>query len=80
MALGELAEWAAEGVRGEVTVVVAGAPLEVVNVGPTELFDRVTELIAAGLDKKTAISQVAREVGLPKREVYDAVLAGSRTP
>lgn len=78
--LGELAEWAAEGVRGEVTVVVAGAPPEVVNVGPTELFDRVTELIAAGLDKKTAISQVAREVGLPKREVYDAVLAGSRTP
>lgn len=78
--LAELAHWADEGVRGEVTVVVAGAPAEVVSTTPTELNSRVQSLIAAGLDKKSAIAQVAREVGLPKREVYDAVLAGSATP
>jgi 16S rRNA (cytidine1402-2'-O)-methyltransferase len=78
--LGELAAWADEGVRGEVTVVVAGAPPEIINLSPAELNDRVTALVTAGLDKKAAIAQVAREVGLPKREVYDAVLAGSRTP
>ena len=61
-------------------MVVAGAPPEIINLSPAELNDRVTALVTAGLDKKAAIAQVAREVGLPKREVYDAVLAGSRTP
>ncbi len=76
--LGELAEWASGGLRGEITVVVAGAPTPVVDASPAQLNERVAELINEGADKKTAIAAVAREVGLPKREVYDAVLTAPR--
>ncbi len=76
--LGELAEWATGGLRGEITVVVAGAPTLAVDASPAQLNERVAELINDGADKKTAIAAVAREVGLPKREVYDAVLSAPR--
>ena len=77
--LAELAEWAADGIRGELTIVVAGAPVMSVDASPDQLNDRVQQLIGDGVDKKAAIVAVAREVGVPKREVYDAVLAASRT-
>ncbi len=75
--LGELARWAQDGLRGELTIVVAGRVPEAADVGPAELNERVQGLIEEGADKKSAIAQVAREVGVPKREVYDAVLAES---
>ena len=77
--LAELAEWAADGIRGELTIVVAGAPVLSVDASPDQLNDRVQQLIGDGVDKKAAIVAVAREVGVPKREVYDAVLAAGRT-
>lgn len=77
--LAELAEWAADGIRGELTIVVAGAPVLSVDASPDQLNDRVQQLIGDGVDKKSAIVAVAREVGVPKREVYDAVLAAGRT-
>lgn len=77
--LADLAAWALEGIRGEITIVVAGASAAAVDVNPEQLNERVQALIGGGADKKSAIAQVAREVGLPKREVYDAVLAGGRT-
>ena len=77
--LAELAEWAADGIRGELTIVVAGAPVMSVDASPDQLNDRVQQLIGDGVDKKAAIVAVAREVGVPKREVYDAVLAAGRT-
>ena len=33
---------------------------------------------AAGMPRKAAIAAVAAESGLPKREVYNAVVAGGR--
>ncbi|MCK7626212.1 16S rRNA (cytidine(1402)-2'-O)-methyltransferase [Streptomyces sp. RS10V-4] len=74
--LGELAAWAAEGVRGEITVVVEGAP----ESGPAELdaaelVRRVRIREEAGERRKEAIAAVAAEAGLPKREVFDAVVA-----
>ncbi|MGW3031351.1 16S rRNA (cytidine(1402)-2'-O)-methyltransferase [Streptomyces sp. NPDC001178] len=74
--LGELAAWAAEGVRGEITVVVEGAPEK----GPgeldaAELVRRVRVREEAGERRKEAIVAVAAEAGLPKREVFDAVVA-----
>jgi 16S rRNA (cytidine1402-2'-O)-methyltransferase len=75
---GSLAELAArvdEGVRGELTLVVAGAPApRAEDVGPQELAARVRELVSTGVPKKEAISTVARAVGRPKREVYQAVV------
>ncbi|MFF6803452.1 16S rRNA (cytidine(1402)-2'-O)-methyltransferase [Streptomyces sp. NPDC012616] len=78
--LGELAEWAAEGVRGEITVVVTGAPQR----GPeeldaTELVRRVRVREEAGERRKEAIAAVAAEAGLPKREVFDAVVAAKNS-
>ncbi|MGC0331442.1 16S rRNA (cytidine1402-2'-O)-methyltransferase [Streptomyces sp. SAI-170] len=74
--LEELAAWAAEGVRGEITVVVEGAPER----GPetldaAELVRRVRVREEAGERRKEAIAAVAAEAGLPKREVFDAVVA-----
>jgi 16S rRNA (cytidine1402-2'-O)-methyltransferase len=75
-ALGELAARAAtEGVRGEVTVVVGGAPAAVADRGdPRALAGRVQALVEAGVDRKEAMRQVAAETGLPRRAVYQAVV------
>ncbi|KUN87853.1 uroporphyrin-III methyltransferase [Streptomyces bungoensis] len=77
--LAELAEWAAEGVRGEITVVVEGAP----ETGPEELdagelVRRVRVREEAGERRKEAIAAVAVEAGLPKRVVFDAVVAAKK--
>jgi 16S rRNA (cytidine1402-2'-O)-methyltransferase len=74
--LGELAEWAAAGVLGEITIVVAGAAAS----GSASVADAVRlvrEREAAGVPRKEAIAAVARELGLPKREVYNAVVGAS---
>ncbi|MGY0017932.1 16S rRNA (cytidine(1402)-2'-O)-methyltransferase [Streptomyces sp. cg35] len=74
--LAELAEWAAEGVRGEITVVVEGAPAKSAeNITPDELVRRVRVREEAGERRKEAIAAVAADAGLPKREVFDAVVA-----
>ncbi|WP_328955451.1 16S rRNA (cytidine(1402)-2'-O)-methyltransferase [Kitasatospora purpeofusca] len=74
--LGDLAAWAAEGVRGEITVVVAGAPPAAPKeLGPAELARLVAVREEAGERRKEAIAAVAAELSLPKREVFDAVVA-----
>ncbi|MDC0773984.1 16S rRNA (cytidine(1402)-2'-O)-methyltransferase [Streptomyces sp. HD] len=74
--LGELADWAAQGVRGEITVVVEGAPEKgAEEVGAEELVRRVRVREEAGERRKEAIAAVAVEAGVPKREVFDAVVA-----
>jgi len=73
--LAELAAWAAEGVRGEITLVVGGAPRRAVEADPAELAAAVAAREQAGTDRKAAIAEVAREAGLPKRVVYAAVVA-----
>ncbi|MDH6117963.1 16S rRNA (cytidine(1402)-2'-O)-methyltransferase [Kitasatospora sp. GAS204B] len=79
--LGELAAWAAEGVRGEITVVVAGAPPAApAQLTPAELAERVAAREAAGERRKEAIAAVALALGLPKREVFDAVVAVKHAP
>ncbi|KQV24008.1 MULTISPECIES: 16S rRNA (cytidine(1402)-2'-O)-methyltransferase [unclassified Kitasatospora] len=75
--LADLAAWAADGVRGEITVVVAGAPPAVPQEHtPAELARLVTlREQEAGERRKEAIASVAAELGLPKREVFDALVA-----
>ena len=77
--LGELAAWAAEGVRGEITVVVEGAPDKgAEEVDAAELVRRVRIREEAGERRKEAIAAVAAEAGVPKREVFDAVVAAKK--
>lgn len=78
--LAELAEHVAAGVRGELTLVVAGAGAQ--DAAPVaddaELVARVRSLVATGMAKKEAIAAVAQATGRPKRDVYQAVVdAGS---
>ncbi|MDN5727075.1 MAG: 16S rRNA (cytidine(1402)-2'-O)-methyltransferase [Propionibacteriales bacterium] len=73
----ELAEWAADGVRGEITVVIAPAPAADVDLG--QAVARVAELTAAGERTKPAVAAVAAETGIAKNLLYDAVLEARRS-
>ncbi|WP_420114167.1 16S rRNA (cytidine(1402)-2'-O)-methyltransferase [Pseudactinotalea sp.] len=71
--LAELAAWAADGVRGEITVVVAGMVPE-----PATAADHVGEvltLVASGHRLKEAATTVAERSGVSRRELYQAALA-----
>jgi 16S rRNA (cytidine1402-2'-O)-methyltransferase len=70
----ELAAWAEPGVRGEITVVVAGAETTRADLTPAQLAAEVAADEAAGTPRKQAIADVAKRLGLPKRTVYDAVV------
>jgi len=72
--LGELAAWAASGVLGEITIVVAGSPARRPGADPADAAAEVAAREQAGAPRKTAIADVAKELGLRKREVYDAVI------
>src|SRR3954447_18705563 len=77
--LASLAEWAAGGVRGEITLVVAGAVPVPVELGPAALAAAVADEEAAGATRKDAIRAVVVRTGLPRRTVYDAVVASKPT-
>jgi len=80
--LSDLVTWAADGVRGEITVVVSGA--SDTEVRHAAGLDDPQAWVAAvrlaedrGATRKEAIAEVARRAGIPKREVYDAVVKSS---
>ncbi|MBX6723747.1 MAG: 16S rRNA (cytidine(1402)-2'-O)-methyltransferase [Dactylosporangium sp.] len=72
--LGELAAWAAEtDVRGEITLVVAGAGARpAATPSPEDLATRVASYESQGVSRRDAIAAVARDTGVPRREVYAA--------
>ncbi len=74
--LAELAERFAGEVRGEVTLVLDGAPAPTADSTPAELARLVAVRERSGEARKEAIAGVARELGVPRRDVYDAVVAG----
>ena len=71
--LAELALWAADGVRGEITVVVAGASPTVTTV--EEALPGIQERVAAGERLKDVCADVALATGLSKKSLYDSALA-----
>ena len=77
--LAELAAWAADGVLGEVTLVIGGAAAGSKAAAPTrtaaEAAEEAGRRIAAGQPRNAAIAAVAQESGLRRAEVYDAVVA-----
>jgi 16S rRNA (cytidine1402-2'-O)-methyltransferase len=73
--LATLAAWAVEGARGEVTLVIGGAPApEPGDLDAVELATRVARREEAGQRRKEAIAEVAVEAGVAKRLVFDAVV------
>ncbi|WP_353827135.1 16S rRNA (cytidine(1402)-2'-O)-methyltransferase [Agromyces sp. SYSU T0242] len=71
--LADLAEWAAGGVRGEICLVVGGAP-EGPGADAGDAVARVVALAASGTRLKEAAALVAAETGLSKRDLYEAAL------
>ena len=76
--LSELLERAEnEGPRGEIVVVVDGDRGAAEEVSMEELGRRARDLMEAGVDRKEAMTKVAREAGVPKRKVFDALVEES---
>jgi 16S rRNA (cytidine1402-2'-O)-methyltransferase len=73
--LAELAAWAADGVRGEITVVVAGASPVVTTVEAA--LPGIRERVSAGERLKDVCAEVAAATGLSKKSLYDAAVASS---
>lgn len=57
-------------IKGEITVVLGGAQASTAEGNPIE---EVARLQAGGVDRMAAIKQVAKQFGLPKRDVYRMV-------
>jgi 16S rRNA (cytidine1402-2'-O)-methyltransferase len=71
--LAELAEWAATSrVRGEITLVVAGATAPREAVDDVVLAAEVADRMAQGCSRRDAVDQVAAARGLARRLVYAA--------
>ncbi len=71
-----LARWAAEGVRGEITIVVGGAPE--VAADQDSALRAVQERVAAGERLKDVTADVAAATGLSRKELYNAALAARK--
>ena len=72
--LAELAEWARPGVLGEITLVIQGAPAPRALGTPADAAAEVALREQSGMARNAAIAAVARERGLPRGDVYDAVV------
>lgn len=71
--LAELAEWAAEGVKGEITIVVGGAAQTSISID-----DAIAEVLSRrdrGARLKDVCAAVATSTGHSKKVLYDAVVA-----
>ena len=72
----EIENWAkSKEVLGEITMVISGAPVGEKEISQSELVMKVQKLESVGMDRKEAISAVAKELDIPKREVFDAMIA-----
>lgn len=74
--LAELAAWAEDGVRGEITVVIAGVSHEA-----PQAEDAVAAVLARVADGErfaTAVTSVAEELGVARKPLYEAALAARK--
>lgn len=71
--LSELAEWAKGEVRGEVTVVIAGA--EPMATTAEDALALVRQAMAGGAKLSAAVADVAKVTGTNRKELYAAALA-----
>lgn len=77
--LADAVAWADREILGEVTIVLAGRDAaEASDLTPDRYVREVEARVAAGTDRKEAVSEVARALGVPRRDVYDAVIAAKR--
>jgi 16S rRNA (cytidine1402-2'-O)-methyltransferase len=74
--IGEIQEWAnSKEILGEITIVISGAEAGAKEITQQVIIDAVRKLESVGMERKEAIAAVALELDLPKREVFDAMVA-----
>jgi len=77
--LSELHNWSVSNeVLGEITLVIAGAPVGDAAATSADMVARVREFEGAGMDRKGAIATVAEEFKIPKKIVYAAVVDSNK--
>jgi 16S rRNA (cytidine1402-2'-O)-methyltransferase len=79
--LAELAQWADGTVLGEVTLVIEGARAGTSGPGTVTIAEAVRQVadrVLAGATRRDAITEVARQAGLARHEVYTAVVRQGR--
>jgi 16S rRNA (cytidine1402-2'-O)-methyltransferase len=77
--LSELHNWSVSNeVLGEITLVIAGAPIGNAAATSADMVARVREFEGAGMDRKGAIALVAEEFKIPKKIVYAAVVDANK--
>ena len=73
--LADLLAWAKDReILGEITVVVEGFDPTTREFSEADLVAKVLAMESAGIIRKDAIVEVAKELGLPKRSVFDAMV------
>ena len=71
----ELVDWAKSNeVLGEITIVIEGVDSSKRNIVDEEAIKNVKDLIAKGMSFKDAVQQVSTQLGLSRRELYEASL------
>ncbi|MEL7157360.1 MAG: 16S rRNA (cytidine(1402)-2'-O)-methyltransferase [Actinomycetota bacterium] len=79
--LGELAErFSAAPARGELVVVVEGAPPTVVELSDDDLRSALAEAMAGERSTRDAVARVVATTGAAKRRVYDLAVKVERAP
>jgi 16S rRNA (cytidine1402-2'-O)-methyltransferase len=66
--------------KGEVVVVIAGAPKHIEIPHPDVIRNQLKTLIAKGLSKKDAIKELSQVASIPKRVVYEIAKTPSAKP
>ena len=76
MSLGDAVKWSqSKEMLGEITIVLAGVEAIAQAKSEAEIVARVKSLEGVGMERKAAISAVADEMGIPKRLIFDAMVA-----
>lgn len=74
--LAELKSWAdSKEMLGEFTIVIAGFDPSKITHTEDEIVEMVRHYEAAGITRKEAIAMVAKEISLPKRSIFDIMVA-----
>jgi 16S rRNA (cytidine1402-2'-O)-methyltransferase len=80
MSLGDAVKWSqSKEMLGEITIVLAGVEAIAQAKSEAEIVARVRSLESVGMERKAAISAVADEMGIPKRLIFDAMVAAKST-
>lgn len=74
--LAEIQDWAnSKEILGEITMVIDGASEGAKEISQQSIIEAVRKLEEVGMERKEAIAAVSKELDLPKREVFDAMVA-----